>query len=405
MHVHYLLHNVARVVYHRTTNNALRSPERFFQASDPTMRPKLFSVRHSVAPIVGALALITNAHATYTVIDDDLYPTAAIQARDRSGDDRSAEKFKVTFNRGSSLVGPMARSFVDDLIPRMQAASRIRIVGRTDYASATENKKQHSLGMARASALRSYLIQAGIPSNIIQVDLDATGNPLASSGISPAEIIVSNTRDSGPSVVDQVRAQIRAQQEQAIPHPYQYLNQAPEPFARSAPLAPVNVVAQAQAPSTRSPSDERLIQYINQAVQTGQMLPSVAAQILRSLAESNTSTQQAQPTAAPAPQAQALLAAYPAITPVNQAPVRVERWVLDARLTLKDNLDEWAKASGWRATAWEVGNPYQVTNTTVLDGAFPTVLKRIADSTGLNICAITREKYVRVTDPNVPCSK
>lgn len=369
------------------------------------MRPKLFSARRSVAPIVGALALITNAHATYTVIDDDLYPTAAIQARDRSGDDRSAEKFKVTFNRGSSVVGPMARSFVDDLIPRMQAASRIRIVGRTDFASATENKKQHSLGMARASALRSYLIQAGIPSNIIQVDLDAAGNPLASSGISPAEIFVSNSRDSGSSVVDQVRAQYRAQQDQAIPHAYQYLNQAPEATARSASLAPVNVVAQAQAPATRSPTDERLIQYINQAVQTGQMLPSVAAQILRSLAETNTSAQQAQPTAATAPQAQALLAAYPATLTVNRAPVRVERWVLDARLTLKDNLDEWSKASGWNPTAWEAGNFFQVTNTTTLDGAFPDVLKRIADSTGLNICAIPREKTVRVTDSNVPCRK
>lgn len=369
------------------------------------MRPKLFSVRHTVAPIVGALALISNAHATYTVIDDDLYPTAAIQARDRSGDDRSAEKFKVTFNRGSSVVGPMARSFVDDLIPRMQAASRIRIVGRTDYASATENKKQHSLGMARASALRSYLIQAGIPSNIIQVDLDATGNPLASSGISSAEIIVSNSRDSGPSLVDQVRAQYRAQQEPAIPHAYQYLNQAPEAAAQSAPLASVNVVAQAQAPANRSASDERLIQYINQAVQTGQMLPSVAAQILRSLAETNTSTQQVQPTAAPAPQAQPLLVAYPSTTTVNRAPVRVERWVLDARMTLKDNLDEWSRAAGWHPTAWEAGNFYQVTNTTTLDGAFPDVLKRIADSTGLNICAIPREKYVRVTDSNVPCRK
>jgi hypothetical protein len=367
------------------------------------MRPKLFSVRHSVAPIVGALALITNAHATYTVIDDDLYPTAAIQARDRSGDDRSAEKFKVTFNRGSSVVGPMARSYVDDLIPRMQAASRIRIVGRTDYASATENKKQHSLGMARASALRAYLVQAGIPSNIIQVDLDATGNPLASSGISPAEIIISNSRDSAPSVVDQVRAQYRAQQDQAIPHAYQYLNQAPEAAMRSAALAPVNVVAQAQAPATRSPTDERLIQYINQAVQTGQMLPSVAAQILRSLAEASTSAQPPQPTAAP--QAQALLAAYPSTTTVKRAPGRGERWVLDARLTLKDNLDEWSKSSGWKPTVWDAGNFYQVTNTTTLDGAFPDVLKRIADSTGLNICAITRDKFVRVTDPNVPCSK
>ncbi|CAN7779782.1 TcpQ domain-containing protein [Cupriavidus necator] len=366
------------------------------------MRPKLFSVRRSVAPIAGALALITNAHATYTVIDDDLYPTAMIQARSRSGTDWSADKFKVNFTKGSSSVGPLARPSVDDLIPRMQAASLIRIIGRPDSATATENKKQHSLGLARASALRTYLIRAGIPSDIIQVELDATGNPLASNGISQADIFISNRPDPRASAY-QASAQIRAPQEPAIPHTYRYLNQEAEaPAARLITAPPAAAAPQAQA--SRNSSDERLIQYINQAVQTGQMLPSVAAQILRSLAEANTTTPQPVPAAAPAPQP-APAPTYAASVPAKSIPPRVERWVLDARLTLKENVDEWSKASGWRPTNWEAGNFYQVTSTTVLDGAFPDVLKRIADSTGLNICAMARDKYVRVTDSNVPCSK
>lgn len=375
------------------------------------MRPKLFSVCRAVAPFAGALALMSNAHATYTVIDDDLYPTAMIQARGRSSTDWSADTFKVNFTKGSSAVGPLARPSVDDLIPRMQAASLIRIVGRPDSAAATENKKQHSLGLARASALRAYLIRAGIPSEIIQVELDATGNPLASNGISQADIFISNRPDPRATTY-QASAPIRAPQEQAIPHAYRYLNQEVEaPAARIMTAAPATVIPQAQA--IRNSSDERLIQYINQAVQAGQMLPSVAAQILRSLVEANAATQQpapaAAPAAAPAPQAPAPVLSptplYTASAPVRAVPARVERWVLDARLTLKDNLDEWSKASGWRPTNWEAANFYQVTSTTVLDGAFPDVLKRIADSTGLNICASPRDKYVRVTDSNVPCSK
>lgn len=372
------------------------------------MRPKLFSLRRSVAPIAGALALMTNAHATYTVIDDDLYPTAAVEARDRSSPatDWSADKFKVGFTKGSTVIGPLARPFVDDLIPRLQAATRIRIVGRTDSASATENKKQHALGLARASALRAYLVRAGIPSDIIQVEVDATGNPLASNGISQADIYISSR--SEPRAAYPARAQIRAPQESAIPHDYRYLNQdAGTTAARLMTSVPASVAPQAQPIGNRASTDERVIQYINQAVQSGQMLPSVAAQILRSLAEASNAAQQPAPVAAPAPafQSPVLPVSYPPTVPATPAPIRVERWVLDARMTLKDNLDEWAKASGWRPTNWEAGNFYQVTNTTVLDGAFPDVLKRIADSTGLNICAITREKYVRVTDANVPCRK
>ncbi len=69
--------------------------------------------------------------------------------------------------------------------------------------------------------------------------------------------------------------------------------------------APAAAIPQAQA--TRNSSDERLFQYINQAVQAGQMLPSVAAQILRSMVEANATTQQPAPAAAPAPQRPPLL--------------------------------------------------------------------------------------------------
>lgn len=374
-------------MYHDAINNALLALRRYSPGPAPNMQSKFFSVRHTLLPVacavIGTVALSTNANATYTVIEDDLYPTSAAVARDRLAESGTTERFKIIFNRGSSAVGPNARLYIDDQIERLQAADEIRIIGRPDSATATNNKQQRSLGLARASALRAYLVRSGIPASSIQVELDSSGNPMASSGVSPAEVVITTLRDSRSFFADQARVQ----QERAIPRTYRYLNQDPE--TRPTPAAPVSVSVQAQQPSGRSSSDASLIQYLNQAVQTGQMPPTVAAQILRSLAaEAGAGTsQQVQVQAAPA-------ASYAAT-----------RWVLDAKLTLKDNIDQWAKSSNWRAIVWEASNLYQVTATTTLDGAFPDVLKKIADSTGLNICVITREKQIRVTDANVPCGK
>lgn len=374
------------------------------------MRPKFFSVRRSVAPIAGVLALITNAHATYTVIDDDLYPTAAIEARDNryyaSSENLPSDKFKVGFIKGSSTVGPLARSFVDGLLPRMQSAARIRIVARTDSVAPTDSAKQESLAMARAIALRSYIARAGIPSSIVQIEVDTTGTPQAATGISPADIFISSGVAAAP------RPQVRFSHEPpAIAHAYRYLHEGSEP-ARPAmvtltTVAPrqVQVNASAATPMSapsNSPanSDERLIAYINQAVQSGQMQPSVALQLLRSMADAapRTATAQAVSTA---PQTIAAPASAPAL-PVAPAPMR---WDLDPRLTLRGNVDAWSKAAGWRPTIWEAANFYQVTSAATLEGLFPEVLRRVADSTGLNICAIPREKAVRVTDANTPCKK
>lgn len=347
------------------------------------MSTKLLPLRHSAVFIASALAL-AQAHATYTVIDDDLYPTKAIMARDRGGDDGIADTFKVIFVRGASLPGPSARMYLDDLIPRAQSASRIRVTGRSDAAAATKDPKQRDLAMARAAAIRSYLIKAGIAANKIDIETDTSGNPGAARGIAHAEV----ETWSVPTYRE------RSQPERAIPRNYRYLNQDPETAASAYASAPVTAPTATSGPST--PADDRLLQFINKAVQNGQMSPAVAAQILSSLVLSgtqpSTSLQTRTPDSAP-------------VAIASQAAPSVQRWKLDARLTLKDNLDEWAKASGWQPTAWEASNFYQVTQSTTLEGAFPDVLKRIADSTGLNICAYPREQQVRVTDANVSCRK
>jgi hypothetical protein len=329
------------------------------------MRSSINSVCRSVAPLVGVLALASPAHATYTVVDADLYPTAVLEGRGRPLQPPAPENLKVAFARGSTRLGPIARATVESLLPRLRSAAAIKIIGHVDSATPTESEQQHVLAMTRASALRAYLVKAGVPASIIDIDADGSGNPTAKSGISAADLLVTAKPDPRASVAAQAREQIRVDTDRAIPGVYPHLQQQ-EPTAASGETA----------------ADSRLVEYINRAVQSGQMAPAVAAQILRSLATTRGST------SAPAP----------------AAPVRIERWVLDARFTLRDNLDEWARISGWRPVLWEASNFYRVTRTSTLDGAFPDVLRRIADSTGLNICVHTGEKVVRVTDGNVACT-
>jgi hypothetical protein len=357
------------------------------------MRSKIQTVCRTLAPIAGALAFMSSAHATYTVVDADLYPTRAVEGRQRPPEPPAPDKFKVGFTRGATQLGPLARSFVDSLISRMRESNvdRVKIVGHIDLATPTDNDKQRVLAMSRASSLRAYLMHSGVSGSIIEIDCETTGNASASSGISPADIFIYKKADARDAVVAQARAEIQPVQPRSIPHDYT--------FRYPGSMPPAGVAEPATTESAGRPMpNERLVEYINRAVQTGQMQPTVAAQILQSLAD------EAQP--APAPAARYAPAQTAAALPVSArpTPVHVERWVLDARLTLRDNLDEWAKASGWNPTIWDASNYYQVTQTTVVDGAFPDVLKRVADSTGLNICVKAAQKVVHVTDANVPCA-
>lgn len=357
------------------------------------MRSTFTSACRAALPIA-ALLVTFSSHASYMVIDDDLYPTSYMsEVRTRALEDVNSDKYKISFLRGSSSLNPMARSYLDELVSRMRNASQIRIVGRMDGASAAENRRNRQLGTARASAIRTYLINQGIPAGAVEVEVEADGNPDAASGFSSTDLVVVHARP--------VRA---ASDERAIPRHFRYLNnESATPTAAPTP-APAPVAAISQPARASSGNDEAMLQYINQAVQAGQMAPSVAAQIIRSMLESKGNSNQVNaPAAAVAPvTTQVIRTAY---VPQEPAPARIERWTLDARMNLKENFDAWAAASGWKTTLWEASNFYQVTSSRTLDGAFPDILKQIADSTGLNICAYPREKYVRVTDPNVSCRK
>lgn len=349
------------------------------------MLTTLTSACRAALPIV-ALLVTAASHASYMVINDDLYPTSYMaESRSRAMEEMNSDKYKISFIKGSSRLSPMARSYLDELVSRMRNASQIRIMGRMDGATVAENRKKRQVGTARASAIRAYLISQGISAQVLEVEVEAVGNPDAANGFSLSDVVVMHPRPVHS-----------ASEERATPRHYRYLTNE---GTASAPVSLAAPAATAPQPASFG-NDEAMLRYINQAVQSGQMAPSVAVQIIRSMLEAKGSSTTIATT--PVTPTAIIRTAY---VPQEAPPTRVERWTLDAGKNLKENFDAWTFASGWKPTVWEASNFYQVTSSAVLDGTFPDILKRIADSTGLNICAYPRDKYVRVTNPNVPCDK
>lgn len=335
--------------------------------------------------VAGLLILASaTANASYTVIDDDLLPTSALESRSTQKA-HAPEHFAVPFPREATLVGVSTRAVLDALLPQMRNAT-VRIVGRPD-AQGYSNGKLSVIARNRAINMRDYLTRQGIPANNILIESDNSPNPQPNGSSYPSDIYITRADGRGSS------SRLASYATSAVP---------PEPAlvqpARYAASQSQNV---APAPSAANPARDQLIQFINQAVESGQMLPSVALKLLQTLMEANSNNGLQQVSRQPAIQSTRAPPA-PQIVAAPALP-RNERWVLDNKLTLKDNIDAWSKTAGWNPVTWEASNYYQVTTTSTIEGGFPDVLRKIADSTGLNICAKTRERYVRVTDANVSC--
>ena len=321
--------------------------------------------------LLGSLWLLASptAHAVYTVIDDDLYPTSMLEARAKLFAPVSEpDHFSISFRKSQSALGASGFAALNAILPNLRNGT-IRIVGRVD-ATPYSIEKQGSLARNRAINIRDFLVNAGIPLSNITIVADNNPNPQSNGSLYPSDIYVTRSQARGQQL--NPRDSLDANEE---------LVSSSRPYATT--TSATNLVSQ---PTSNNSGNAQLVQYINQAVRSGQMTPDVAVQLLRAIVLGGTtsSSQTGQPS--------------------SPMPAPTTQWLLDKKLTLKDNIDAWAKSSGWNPTVWEASAFFEVTNTTTIEGGFPDVLRKVADSTGLNICAKKREKFVRVTNANVACN-
>lgn len=355
--------------------------------------------------IVTSLLLISapSAYANYTVIDDDLYPNSIIEARVKTSAQPAQDHYTVPFTKDRSPLNVASRAVLDTLIPKMMRNEAIHVIGRPD-ATVYTTGKMGAIARNRAVNIRDYLISQGVSAGRITIQTDSSSNQQLNDNSYPCDIYITNTdsRTLTPLIANSfndVKPEIYQSERYAAARAYVTSTQPVFTVPLYAPVTPVVV-----ANPVPQPRDRQLIQFINQAVQNGQMHVTVALKLLRGLIETeyNYVSQQAAtqitmpqlraPESAPAPQ----FVATPAL-------IRNESWLLDRKLTLRDNLNAWLKTAGWNPAVWEASNLYEITATSTFEGGFPDILRKVADATGLNICAKTREKIVRVTDATVSC--
>jgi hypothetical protein len=272
----------------------------------------------------------------------------------------------------------------------------IKIIGRPDATVA--RGKLALIPENRAKNIKDYLTRQGIPAGSITIEIDNSPNPQESGIIYPSDIVITKA--------DRRQVTASAYTQQQYTPPLQRQEPDAAAYVQPRPQQP----APKQAQQAEIAQREKLIQFINQSVQTGQMAPSVALQLMRALlTEANKELQQinagvqqlpAQPTLLPPPPSAPTPNPVPAPLPMI---IQKQDWVLDKSMTLRDNINAWSTIAGWNPSVWEAANFYQITVTSTVKGEFPDVLRQIADSTGLNICVNMSKKVVRITDAAVSC--
>lgn len=330
----------------------------------------------------------TSSHAGYTVIEDDLFPNSVLSERNAALVGRPSfepDVYQIPFARRQGNLGPAGRSLVAALLPVLRQAATVRIVGRPDGVA------NDTLALNRAKSLRSYLERLGVNRERIRIETENSPNQLVNGGNYPVELYV--------------------QKEVPLPSAYAQDFVAPQPRSTSHSIAQEYEIQQkrraevsvsvpqampAPHPSRTSSQDAAVIQYINTAVLNGQMQPAVAIELLRTLAAGGqSSSQQGVPA--------------PSLPAVPSMPAQPLGWTLDKRLNLQDNLESWVRQAGWNPIVWspnarDLSHAFQITNSVTVAGEFPEVLRRVAEVTGLNICAIPRQRLVRITESSLACN-
>lgn len=363
--------------------------------------------------LMGLSLMTTTGNAYYTVVEEDIAPTRPSIVAPAPARAPLIDQYAIPFPKGSTPINSMSRAVLDALFPKIANDAQIRIVGRPDamYASSEE---AGLIPRKRAVNMRDYLTRKGIPISSIVIETDNTPNPQIDGSTYPSYIYVTRVgkADFSAATLSQPEPSPRRYQAaemitEVTPQPNRLTAQkqnyrdAPATMQMEISEAPSRQFATAQAPNS---SKDKLMAYINAGVQSGVMSPTVALQLLQALMESEPGNPTPMASYKSVKQIAPLQPlAEPQFTQSPPASIAKQIWVLEKSLTLRENLDAWSKSAGWNPVAWDASNFYQVSNTVVIKGDFPEILRKVAESTGLNICATPRLKIVRITNSDTAC--
>lgn len=341
------------------------------------------------------LSASLSAHAAYYVeeeipvtVNDNIVKTKLPSYPDTKS--VITESISVPFCSGKSTPGPIALRILNETLPKLLQAQKIVVQGRPD--------KELHIEENRTRFLINWLTGNGVSRSRIKDDTQRTY--LYSQYFTCSDSTVTFTRAAPTQSYDieESAPVVKATSIYYPPVQNKPVEMATTTNNNSIAISTIRRIFNMSDIGKLSKAETlRLIEDFYAVKLTGNT--NTDEQIVIDLMTKP--TQQVQNTSLPVSvqqpvQQTSLFLATPAL-------IRKQNWQLDKTLTLKDNLDAWAKLAGWNPVTWEATNFYQVTTSSVLDGSFPDVLRQIAEGTGLNICAKKREKQIRVTDSTVSC--
>ena len=286
--------------------------------------------------LVGVWAMASlPAYAYWTVVPEDLYPTAQLDARKQLQLQREHPSeeliYTIPFPKHSSLFTGDTKSVLNDVIRQKFADIKIRIAARPDTGPASG--VMQGLPRNRALNIRNYLVKSGISASDISIDVENTENPSMDADYS-CNIYVTNK--DGPR---------RNRPSLSVT--------SPQPLAQANPAlaADNNVFAQ----------------YIAESVQAGRISPEMAVQLLSMSRRAPVApvTQTNAMYAYPGPRPTAAQPAAPSQPVTQPTPPMPTTWdILESDVTLQKTLERWSQQAGWKVK-WigfpEIRNPGRVT--------------------------------------------
>ena len=319
--------------------------------------------------LAGLLSLSSiSAHADYTVMNDDLYPESIIQARYQARPQQQTQqpqqpqrqqdvppkRVTIPFAKGINTLGPLGRTTVDKLISEMTGAN-IRIVGRPDVNQPTATATPEFL-IKRANTMRDRLILKGVPAENITTAINT--EPLsAKDDTYPGEIYISRKPVSALSLA---QAQYSPTSQPNPTLAARYSNSTYEEYEIATP------VVESQR--------EKLVQFINESIQSKSMSPETGLRLLGMFLKTDTK-QNIQPTLQektkrPTPQEELKTVGHselskPAIqtATIKHMPLEIDMRIVEAERndtweilgtdkTLQNTFERWAKSANWQVY-WE----------------------------------------------------
>lgn len=210
----------------------------------------------AAAILLGGLAFSPWANAGYTVMHDDLYPTAMVEARQaqtQSANFAMKTEYAIPFLKNRLTPTKEGQQQLADLALNVGTNATIEITGYSDAQPYMEGRNEPDPQL-RANNLRDYLVGKGVSPRQIVINVENRPSSKARRGIFPSEIHISYERSG---YVSQKYAEYQARHQERLGNVGNYESPAALPNAE-------------------------LIRTINQAVSDGLMNPAVAAQIMAS---------------------------------------------------------------------------------------------------------------------------